>query len=115
MSIDGERPVRSSEWMTIHEAAMLVGVSSATLRRWSDAGDIRTFTTPGGHRRFSREAIAGLLPADPSTRPTQEQLEQTRERLIRSVRRVSRRMVDGGAWSNAIDVEDRAALAAHGR
>lgn len=115
MSIDGEHPIRSPEWMSIHEAAMLMGVSSATLRRWSDAGDIRSFTTPGGHRRFSREAIAGLLPADATTQPTAEQLEQTRERLIRSVRRSSRRMADGDAWSSAIDAEDRSALAAHGR
>jgi excisionase family DNA binding protein len=115
MSIDGERPLRSPEWMTIHEAAMLVGVSSATLRRWSDAGDIRSFTTPGGHRRFSRAAIAGLLPADPATRPTREELERTRERLVRSARRVSRRMAEGAAWSAATDEADRAALAAHGR
>jgi glutamyl-tRNA reductase len=51
------------EWLTLGEACGLVGVSPATLRRWSDNGDIRTFTTPGGHRRFARSAILGLLPA----------------------------------------------------
>jgi glutamyl-tRNA reductase len=51
------------EWLTMHEACELVGVSAATLRRWSDNGEVRAFTTPGGHRRFSREAILGLLPA----------------------------------------------------
>lgn len=51
------------EWLTLHEACSLVGVSPATLRRWSDNGDVRTFTTPGGHRRFARSAILGLLPA----------------------------------------------------
>ena len=52
------------EWMSIHEASTLMGVSSATLRRWSDAGAIQTFTTPGGHRRFSRSAVARLLPSN---------------------------------------------------
>jgi excisionase family DNA binding protein len=50
--------------MSIHEASNLMGVSPATLRRWSDAGRIRTFTTPGGHRRFSRAAVDALLPDD---------------------------------------------------
>ncbi len=57
-----QTPVRE-EWLTLHEACSLVGVSPATLRRWSDNGDIRTFTTPGGHRRFAKSAILGLLPA----------------------------------------------------
>lgn len=51
------------EWLTLHEACSLVGVSPATLRRWSANGDISTFTTPGGHRRFARSALLGLLPA----------------------------------------------------
>jgi excisionase family DNA binding protein len=114
VSIEGERLVRGPEWLSIHEAAMLMGVSSATLRRWSDAGDIRSFTTPGGHRRFSREAIAGLLPADPATRPTAEQLDETRERLIRAVRRVWHRTTEGAAWSGAIDAQDRETLASLG-
>jgi excisionase family DNA binding protein len=50
--------------MSIHEASTLMGVSSATLRRWSDAGRVRTFTTLGGHRRYSRTAVARLLPAE---------------------------------------------------
>jgi glutamyl-tRNA reductase len=57
-----QTPVRE-EWLTLSEACALVGVSPATLRRWSDNGDIRSFTTPGGHRRFARSAILDLLPA----------------------------------------------------
>ncbi len=49
------------EWLTLHEACSLVGVSPATLRRWSNNGDVSTFTTPGGHRRFAKSAILGLL------------------------------------------------------
>lgn len=54
------------EWLTVREACELLGVSPATLRRWSDNGEITTFTTPGGHRRFARSAILGLLPASVS-------------------------------------------------
>jgi glutamyl-tRNA reductase len=56
-----QSPVRE-EWLTLHDACSLVGVSPTTLRRWSDNGDVRTFTTPGGHRRFARSAILDLLP-----------------------------------------------------
>ncbi len=62
-----QTPARE-QWLTLGEACALVGVSPATLRRWSDNGDVRAFTTPGGHRRFARSAILGLLPepaADP--------------------------------------------------
>lgn len=62
------RPEPTHEWLTAREACALIGVSPATLRRWSDAGDVPVFTTPGGHRRFSRSAILGLLP--PSHRCT---------------------------------------------
>jgi glutamyl-tRNA reductase len=61
MSNTPQTPVRE-EWLTLHDACSLVGVSPATLRRWSDKGDVSTFTTPGGHRRFARSAILGLLP-----------------------------------------------------
>ena len=69
MTINGQRIPMRPDWMTIHEASNLMGVSPATLRRWSDAGRIRTFTTPGGHRRFSRAAVARLLPAETDERP----------------------------------------------
>lgn len=41
-------------WLSISEAAEMLGVHPATLRRWADAGDVPTMITPGGHRRFSQ-------------------------------------------------------------
>ena len=45
------------DWVSLSEASRVLGVSPATLRRWSDAGRLRVYTTPGGHRRFSRDAL----------------------------------------------------------
>lgn len=70
--VNGSRVQARPDWMSIHEASRLMGVSSATLRRWSDAGEIRAFTTPGGHRRFSRDAVASLLPAATPERPPRD-------------------------------------------
>lgn len=114
MSMDGRRAA-AAEWMSIHEAASLMGVSPATLRRWSDAGDIRTFTTPGGHRRFSRSAIAGLLPTEPLGSPNADQLDGTRSRMIRAVRRASRRVAHDAPWGNRLAEHDRAMFASLGR
>jgi excisionase family DNA binding protein len=42
---------------TSSEAARYLGVSLATVRRWTDAGHIACYRTPGGQRRFSREQL----------------------------------------------------------
>lgn len=49
------------EWMTLGEASRFLGVDESTMRVWADAGRIATFRTPGGHRRFSRRALAEFL------------------------------------------------------
>ena len=79
MTIVEGRTEARAEWMSSREASSLMGVSPATLRRWSDAGRIRTFTTIGGHRRFSRTAIADLLAVDTAGGPpTEAEREPTR-------------------------------------
>jgi excisionase family DNA binding protein len=42
---------------TSSQAAQYLGVSLATIRRWTDAGHISCFRTPGGQRRFSRDQL----------------------------------------------------------
>ena len=100
--------------MTIHEASALIGVSPATLRRWSDAGDIKAFTTPGGHRRFARSAVLGLLPASRRQRPSLERLGETVDHLTRVYRREIAGSADGG-WIAALDDAERVPYRDHGR
>jgi excisionase family DNA binding protein len=68
----------------------VLGISPATLRRWSDAGRLRVYTTPGGHRRFSRSALERLLPADRSRRPSIGGAGLSASRIARTYRRASR-------------------------
>jgi len=42
---------------TSSQAARYLGVSLATIRRWTDAGHISCYRTPGGQRRFDREQL----------------------------------------------------------
>jgi excisionase family DNA binding protein len=46
---------------TSSQAATYLGVSLATVRRWTDAGHISCYRTPGGQRRFSREQLDGFI------------------------------------------------------
>jgi excisionase family DNA binding protein len=49
-----------ASWLSLNDAARRLNVHPATLREWADRGRIRTFRTPGGHRRFSGEDIDAL-------------------------------------------------------
>jgi len=46
---------------TSSQAARYVGVSLATVRRWTDAGHIDCYRTPGGQRRFSRTQLDDFI------------------------------------------------------
>lgn len=48
-------------WLRLGPAAQLLGVSINTLRRWSDAGRIPCYRSAGGHRRFDRRELEGVL------------------------------------------------------
>ena len=69
---------------TSSQAARYLGVSLATVRRWTDAGHIDCYRTPGGQRRFSRDAAGRVRRLDaahrrpPSVAPTVEH-RRTRE------------------------------------
>jgi excisionase family DNA binding protein len=46
---------------TSSQAARHLGVSLATVRRWTDAGYLTGYRTPGGQRRFSREQLDSFV------------------------------------------------------
>lgn len=46
-----------SEWLRLAEAVERLNYSHDTVRRWADAGHIRSARTPGGQRRFWREDV----------------------------------------------------------
>ncbi len=48
------------ELCTTKQAAEKLGVTSRTVLLWSDSGLLRSWKTPGGHRRFSIEEVEKL-------------------------------------------------------
>ncbi|HTD58464.1 MAG TPA: helix-turn-helix domain-containing protein [Solirubrobacteraceae bacterium] len=61
---------------TSSQAARYLGVSLATVRRWTDAGYLSGYRTPGGQRRFSREQLDGFID---SLHRTDETADRRRE------------------------------------
>ena len=69
----------NDDWLTLHDASVMLGVATSTLRRWGDAGRVPMKRTLGGHRRFARDVIARLagpqaptaemVPAPPPSTP----------------------------------------------
>ena len=98
---------RDPDWVGLSEASRVLGVSAATLRRWSDAGRLRVFTTPGGHRRFSRSALDRLLPADRARRPSIGGAGLTPTRIARTYRRASRETASELPWVPALTDQQR--------
>jgi excisionase family DNA binding protein len=95
----------------------MLGVSPATVRRWADAGRLRAFTTPGGHRRFDRAALERMLPADRPRRPELAAAGLTPSRLRRAYRRdeLPRRADTASGWLAALSEADRTAFRDLGR
>jgi excisionase family DNA binding protein len=52
-------------WLSINDACRYLGVDQSTLRRWSDAGKVPVFRTPGGHRRYAEEDLRALVGEGP--------------------------------------------------
>ena len=52
-------------WLSINAACAYLGVDQSTLRRWSDAGKVPVFRTPGGHRRYAEDDLRALVGEGP--------------------------------------------------
>jgi excisionase family DNA binding protein len=105
----------ASSWLGLGPASRLLGISPATLRRWSDAGRIKAYTTPGGHRRFSRTAVEAMLPAERTRRPSMELLGETPDRVWRLLGAHRQGSSSRAPWLPEIDEQQRIEFRAQGR
>jgi excisionase family DNA binding protein len=46
-----------NDWISLSDAAELLGVHPSTIRNWSDQGTLPVYRTTGGHRRYKRSEL----------------------------------------------------------
>lgn len=102
-ALAAERGDPDVTWVSLSEACRLLGVSTSTVRRWADSGIVRTFVTPGGHRRFSRQALESLLPGRPTGRVSLTAHGETPERMARGYRRARDSGLTRLPWVESLD------------
>ena len=93
--LDDPRADASGRWLSINDACRLLGVDQSTLRRWSDAGKVPVFRTPGGHRRFAEASLRAMVgdrprgldvPRDSRQELTDRSLSAYEEHYLRGAR-----------------------------
>lgn len=77
----------SERWLTLTEASRTLGITPNTLRRWADRGEIPSFITPGGHRRFPLTAIMSLVPSHRAKRPALAAMGASSDQMAKAYRR----------------------------
>ena len=58
------------EWLSLREAAEMLGMHPATVRLWADRNEIPSRRTSGGHRRFRRSDIETRLRQETERKPS---------------------------------------------
>ena len=104
-----------TQWLSLRDACDLLQVSQVTLRHWADAGHLRVYRTPGGHRRFAREDLLALTQRQPDAHSadTPDKLEDAALRRIR--RRLSHEEVARQSWYQSVEEEGRDRMRLFGR
>lgn len=101
-------------WLSLGDAAAYLNVHPATLRRWSDAGEIPHLLTPGGHRRY---ALSDLQRFAESHRVARREVSLAEAWADRAMTRARQELPERSAagWLAALDEPMRERHRALGR
>lgn len=83
-------PESRQNWISLGAASQLLGVSESTIRRWADAGEVRSFRTRGGHRRILEEDLRQIVARANATSPSRDTDRISDIALARVKRRIGR-------------------------
>ncbi len=102
------------EWLSLRDACRMLDVSDTTLRHWADAGHLRVYRTPGGHRRFLRQDVESLTRSRPSAEPARDDSAEA-PALRRIRRRLSQDSVTQQPWFQSTEPEGNDRMRLFGR
>jgi excisionase family DNA binding protein len=103
---------RGGSWVSLRRACEILGADESTLRRWADAGRLRVYRTPGGHRRFSLNDLESMVSGEGRHRGSEE-VERLAVARIR--RQLQRARQDDQGWYGQLSGESRDRLRDLGR
>jgi excisionase family DNA binding protein len=81
---------KKQNWITLSAASDMLGVSESTIRRWADAGDVRSYRTAGGHRRILEDDLRSIVVKAAAQAPASDADHISGIALSRVKRRISR-------------------------
>ena len=111
----GGRPQGKGDWLSLKDACRLLDVSDTTLRQWADAGHLRVYRTPGGHRRFLRQDVEAMTAASPKSAEQARDDQGERPALRRIRRRLSQDSVHQQPWFQGVEPEGHDRMRLFGR
>jgi len=95
-----------TDWLSLSEAAEVLGVHPGTVRNWSDQGRLPVYRTGGGHRRYKRNEVE--LWAHAMKQENRIAPENAMQMAIRQVRiQVAEGKLESEGWYQKLDSEAR--------
>ncbi len=104
-----------SEWVSLSEAAKILGVHPSTVRHWADSGELPSQRTPGGHRRFRRRELEQWAVARRRQMVPAEVQLMLQSALGRARLEISGGQLKGQSWYDRLDEQARKTHRALGR
>ena len=101
--------------MSLGEACSLLEVNETTLRQWADSGRIRAYRTPGGHRRFSAEAVRSIIARSSEPAVNGKEPRWTDTAIQRVRRRLRSSQTSSQHWYQSMDDDTRSRMRFLGR
>jgi excisionase family DNA binding protein len=99
-------PVEEKEWLSLSQAAALLGVHPSTVRLWSDKGRIPVYRTQGNHRRYLRSEVELL--ARTTRRAGEVEPDNIIKFAVRRIRfKIDRGQLEAEAWYQFLDEDAR--------
>lgn len=104
----------SEDWLSLSEAAAVLGVHPGTVRNWSNQGLLPVHRTQGGHRRYRRSEVVLWMQSRDADRPLDASLVV--RNALRNIRfRISEGRLEAEDWYKKLDDEAREQYRVSGR
>jgi excisionase family DNA binding protein len=104
----------TGEWLSLSEAAEMLGVHPSTVRSWADQGRLPVHRTRGGHRRFKVSEVE--LCMESSRLKDVDNMDVVVQSALRRTRyEIGEGRLEGEVWYQKLDEESRAQYRRSGR